>query len=57
MVKRIRRERKAGKTLQAIADGLNIDEVPTGHGGAKWHASTVKAVLESTGKRQMVERV
>jgi len=30
--------------LWAIADKLNEDRVPTGRGGAKWHASTVKAV-------------
>ncbi len=45
VVKRIRRDRKAGKSLRAIADRLNEDGVPTGHGGAKWHASTVRAVL------------
>lgn len=51
VVKRIKGERKAGKSLRAIADGLNGDGVPTGHGGAKWHASTVRSVLESVGKR------
>ena len=51
MVKRIRRERKAGKSLRTIANLLNDDRVPTGHGGAKWHASTVRAVLGETTKR------
>jgi DNA invertase Pin-like site-specific DNA recombinase len=51
VVKRIRRERKAGKTLRAIADGLNADGVKRAHSGAKWHASTVKAVLEAMGKK------
>ena len=46
IVKRTERERKAGRTLRAIADGLNEDGVPTGHGGAQWHPSTVKAVLD-----------
>lgn len=42
---RISRERAAGASLRAIADGLDGDGVPTGHGGARWHASTVRAVL------------
>ena len=42
---RIVEERDEGKTLRAIAEGLNDDGVPTAHGGAKWHASTVRAVL------------
>ena len=49
VVKRITRERKVGKSLRAIADGLNGDRVKTGHGGVKWHASTVKAVLDTGG--------
>ena len=53
VVKRIKRERRAGRTLRAIADGLNDDRVPTGHGGAKWHASTVKAVLETPRSRTL----
>lgn len=47
-IRRIRRERKAGKSLRKIADRLNEDGVPTGHGGAKWHASTVRAMLGDT---------
>jgi len=35
---------KAGDGLSAIARALNADEVPTAHGGAKWHPSTVRAV-------------
>jgi DNA invertase Pin-like site-specific DNA recombinase len=46
VVDRIAVERARGRSLRAIADGLNDDEVPTGHGGKKWHASTVKAVVE-----------
>lgn len=49
VVKRIARERKRGRSLREIADGLTDDGVPTGHGGARWHASTVKAVLERAG--------
>jgi DNA invertase Pin-like site-specific DNA recombinase len=42
---RIRRMRGRGMTLAAIADKLNRERVPTAHGGARWHASTVRAVL------------
>ena len=41
---RIRRERKAGKTLQAIADRLNADGIPTGQGGKEWRPSSVRTV-------------
>ena len=43
-VSRIRRERKRGRTLAAIAEGLTADQVPTAHCG-RWHAATVRAVL------------
>ncbi len=45
IVNRIVRERKKGLSLRVIAQGLNDDGVPTGHGGVKWYASTVRAVL------------
>lgn len=45
--RRIRDERTAGRSLAAIADGLNLDEVPTAKGGARWYPSTVRAVLAS----------
>lgn len=45
---RIVSERAEGKTLTAIAEGLNSDGVPTARGGAKWYASTVRAVLVSS---------
>lgn len=44
---RVVRERESGSTLAAIASGLNDDGVPTARGGARWHPSTVKAVLQS----------
>ena len=44
---RIERERAKGKSLSAIAAGLNAWGVPTAHGGARWHASTVRKVLFS----------
>lgn len=43
----IGRWRAAGATWQACADALNAAGVPTAHGGAKWHASTVRAVARS----------
>jgi len=46
VVKRIVGERSKGRSLRQIAEGLNADEVPTGHGGAKWYGSTVRAVLD-----------
>jgi DNA invertase Pin-like site-specific DNA recombinase len=39
--------REAGKTLQAIADGLNADSIPTARGGSKWFASSVAQTLKS----------
>lgn len=44
---RIAAERAAGRTLQAIADGLNADNVPTARGGATWRPSQVRAVVVS----------
>jgi DNA invertase Pin-like site-specific DNA recombinase len=52
VVGRIVRQREAGRTLQAIADGLNADEVPTAQGGRQWYPSTVAAVLRSAGRGQ-----
>jgi DNA invertase Pin-like site-specific DNA recombinase len=43
--RRIRRMRGAGMTLQAIADALNDDGVPTVRGGARWRPSSVQAAL------------
>lgn len=47
ITQRIVSERAQGRTLTAIADGLNSEGVPTARGGAKWHASTIRAVLAS----------
>jgi DNA invertase Pin-like site-specific DNA recombinase len=44
-VQRIRAEREAGRSLKAIAGGLNQDGIPTSQGGAQWHASTVRNIL------------
>lgn len=40
---RVRAERDAGRTWQAIADGLNVDGVATTRGGATWRPSSVRA--------------
>ena len=47
VVARIARERAAGRSLQAIADGLNAEGVATAHGGAKWWPSTVGKAARS----------
>ena len=47
VTERVLRERADGRTLAAIAEGLNADDVATARGGAKWYPSTVKAVLVS----------
>jgi hypothetical protein len=45
VVKRIRTERAAGKSLAQIARELNSNGTPTAHGGARWWPSTVRAIL------------
>ena len=44
-LERIRREREAGKSLAAIADGLNADRIPTAQGGHRWCPSTIRSTL------------
>jgi len=44
--RRIGAERHQGRALRAIARDLNTEQVPTARGGT-WHASTVRAVLDS----------
>jgi hypothetical protein len=41
--RRIATMRASGMTLQAIADTLNAEGVPTLRGGAKWRPSSVQA--------------
>jgi DNA invertase Pin-like site-specific DNA recombinase len=43
--RRIQRLRRAGLTLQGIADLLNHEGVPTVRGGAQWRPSSVQAAL------------
>jgi DNA invertase Pin-like site-specific DNA recombinase len=42
--RRIARARRRGLSYTAIAEALNRARVPTAHGGARWHPSTVRAV-------------
>ena len=45
-IERIRRERAAGKSLAAIANGLNADHIPTAQGGRRWYPATVRYTLK-----------
>jgi DNA invertase Pin-like site-specific DNA recombinase len=47
-IERIRRERAAGKSLAAIANGLNADRVPTAQGGRRWYPATIRHTLNRT---------
>jgi Recombinase len=49
VVKRIRTDRAAGKTLAQIARDLNSSCTPTAHGGAQWWPSTVRAIVRRGG--------
>lgn len=46
VVERILDAREQGLSLRAIAADLTEAEIPTAQGGAKWHAATIKAVIE-----------
>jgi len=48
-LERIRRERAAGRSLAAIANGLNADRIPTAQGGRRWYPATVRYTLKRTG--------
>lgn len=45
VVERIVNERDGGASLRTIGARLERDGIPTARGGAKWHASAVRAVL------------
>lgn len=47
VTRRIVAERRAGRTFQAIADGLINDGILTARGKAKWYPATIRAVVES----------
>jgi DNA invertase Pin-like site-specific DNA recombinase len=44
---RIMLERNNGRSYPQIANGLNLDEVPTQNGG-KWYPTTVKNIVDAT---------
>ena len=56
LVQRMRAERAGGATLQAIADGLDRDGIPTAQGGRRWYAATVRDVIRSPATRTTVGR-
>jgi DNA invertase Pin-like site-specific DNA recombinase len=45
LMKRIAVMRARGQTLQAIADQLNAEGIPTLRGGAKWRPSSIQAAV------------
>jgi len=45
VVQGILRSKEEGLGWSAIARDLNVRGVPTAHGGARWHPSTVRAVV------------
>lgn len=45
LAKRIRSMRTRGKTLQAICDQLNREDIPTPQGGRTWRPSSLQALL------------
>jgi hypothetical protein len=45
VIERIRRERAAGTSLAAIANGLSTDRIPTAQGDRRWYPSTVRYTL------------
>ena len=47
-IERIRRERAAGNSLAAIANGLNADRTPTAQGGRRWYPATIRYTLNRT---------
>ena len=47
IAKRIWRSHRRGSSLRRIAKRLNDEAIPTAHGGATWHPSTVNAVIAS----------
>ena len=57
IVRRIVDDRKAGKSLRVIAEGLTADGVPTARGGAAWSTSTVQAVLRGQDAARLAAEV
>lgn len=55
-VARIRRLHRAGTSLAGIARALNDAGVATAQGGASWHASTVRTILQRVGALTLTAR-
>lgn len=55
IVERIIREHRGGASLRTIGGRLEQDGIPTARGGAKWHASAVRAVLNGQDAAQLVD--
>ncbi|GJF17805.1 hypothetical protein NGTWS0302_16760 [Mycolicibacterium cyprinidarum] len=53
VVARIVTDRAAGMSFGRIAETLNTEGVATAQGGRKWHAATVKAVLDGQDAAQL----
>ena len=51
VVRKIERLRAKGVSIRGMAEALNTEGVPTAHGGAQWHASTVQKVLGAQARR------
>ena len=45
LARRIVKMRKAGTSLTAIANQLNVEKVPTVQGGKRWYPSSVRSVM------------
>jgi DNA invertase Pin-like site-specific DNA recombinase len=54
--RRIRRLRSLGHSYQAIADRLNEDGEPTGQGGKRWYAATVRYIAGDYDKQAQPKR-
>lgn len=48
VIKRIHKEREAGRSLRAIAAGLTADNVPTARGGPVWQVSTIQRIVAAS---------
>ncbi len=57
VVRRVIDEREAGRSWQAIADGLTADAVPTARGGATWAFSSARAVYHSQASASLRKQV
>ena len=53
VVARVVAERRAGRSLLAIARGLDDDGVPTARGGQRWYPTTVAKLLQSQQARDL----